>query len=100
MASVLRPRLDVVVVLNGERHEFHTTIRDTVTLKGRVKNLAGDMEDATRLAWIACERLGLFTGTWDEFLDVCEDIEFEEPPPLRAAASSQDSSPPSPGTQA
>jgi hypothetical protein len=99
MASVLRPRLDVVVVLAGTRHEFHTTIRDTVTLKGRVKNLAGDMEDATRLAWIACERLGLFAGTWDEFLDAVDDIEFEEPPPLRAAAGSPDSSPQPPGPQ-
>lgn len=42
-------------------------------------------------AWAACTRLGLFTGKWPEFQDVCVSIEDgvdQDVPPTETAASS------------
>lgn len=96
MSSVLRPRLDVTVVLAGERHQLATTLRDSIELKRRFKALTGDMEDVAKLTWLAAQRTGVFAGTFDEFVDACDDIEAAEPPPLGSAAGSPDSSPQSP----
>ena len=98
MASVLRPRFDVVLVLAGVRHELHSTIRDTIGLKAMLKGAppTGDPEDVAKVIYLACQRTGLFAGTWDEFLDAVDDFEVFEPPPLASAAGSPDSSPPSP----
>lgn len=96
MATVLRPRFDCTIVLADGTHEVVTTLRDMVTLKAQAKGrqITGDGEDVVRLAHLACIRLGLFAGTFDEFVDATEDFEAREPLPLGGEASSSDSSPP------
>lgn len=92
--AVLRPRLDVVMLLDGAVHEFSTNLRDMLNLKAQTKGqLSGDAEDGARLAHLAAVRLGLFDGSFDEFADTVE-VEIEtEPPPLTRPATSPGSSP-------
>lgn len=84
MATVLRPRLDAAIQINGTWHQVSTTLRDTVELPTRFKGhtFTGSAEDATRLVYMAATRQGVFEGTWDEFVDAVEDMEVREPPPL------------------
>lgn len=91
MASVLRPRVDAVVIISGVQHEVSTSLRDTIELKKAVKSLTGDGEDVAHMVYFACKRKGLFDGTWDEFADAVDDIEVSEPPPLKVGENSQDS---------
>jgi hypothetical protein len=92
----MRSRLDVALLIDGKVYEFATTVRDILEVKKRCKgNVPADHEGALRLAWVAAGRCGVFTGEFDEFVDACDDIEIDEPPPLRPTVSPV-SSPPSP----
>jgi len=84
MSTVLRPRLDAAVQINGEWHTVNTTLRDTVELKIQFKGqeFTGSAEDATKLVYLACKRSDVFKGSWDDFVDAVEDMEIREPPPL------------------
>jgi hypothetical protein len=88
----MRSRLDVAVRIEDKVYEFTTNVRDSLEVKKRCKgNVPADHEGALRLAWVAAERCGVFTGTFDEFVDACDDIEVDEPPPLRPAATPETS---------
>ena len=91
MPCVLRPRVDAVIVIGGVTHEVSTSLRDTIELKKAVKSPSGDGEDVAHMVYFAMKRKGLFTGTWDEFVDAVEDLEVTEPPPLKVGENSQDS---------
>jgi hypothetical protein len=84
----MRTRLDVALLIDGKVYEFSTNVRDTLEVKKRAKGtVPADHEGALRLAWVAADRHGVFTGTFDEFVDACDDVQIDEPPPLRPAAS-------------
>lgn len=81
MTTTLRPRLDVAVQIDGQIHQVTTTLRDTLELRKRFKGAIDDEAEGTvKLVFVACERAGIFGGSYEEFVDAVEDMEIRTPP--------------------
>lgn len=84
--SALRPRVDFTVVFAGETRTGSTTLKDTMEARKRFDDIEKDADNhlllMTKVIYCAAERLGMFTGSFEEFVDALEDYEIEEPPPL------------------
>ena len=87
----LRARFDVIIVrdVDGQavQYELATNLRDQMELTKRFPKVAENPNTAPiMLVYCAAQRIGVSPEgeTLDQFIDLCLDMQLEEPPPLTA----------------
>ena len=85
----LRARFDVILVrdVDGQavQYEIATNLRDQLELTKRFPKVADEPNTApVKLVYCAAQRTGVSPQgeSFDEFVDLCLDLQLEEPPPL------------------
>lgn len=98
---VFDPYLVFSVVIDGTQYDFTTTTREIIEFRKKVEAESIEPDDRPIfLAWVACERRGFFTGTFDEFLDSDTRVAWGAAPPPKAVRSPKTSTKPSASTPA
>lgn len=87
----LRARFDVIIVrdVDGQavQYELATNLRDQMELTKRFPKVAENAATAPiMLVYCAAQRTGISPEgeTLDQFIDLCLDMQLDEPPPLTA----------------
>jgi len=96
--TALRSRLDVSLVLEVDgkavQYDFFTTLRDQLEMLKRYPKINEQPNEApVKLVYVAALRTKAIEPevTFDDFVDLCLDLQIDEAPPLARGQASQDS---------